>query len=72
MTNPAPTEDLLKLAECPECLELTRGRILICPEGHLVCAGCFSHQTPLAGLPVRSTLRGAVSSFQVERAFVTD
>lgn len=29
------------------------------------------HQTPLAGMPVRSTLRGAVSSFQVLSALLT-
>lgn len=28
-------------------------------------------QTPLTGMPVRSTLRGAVSSFQVDRALLT-
>ena len=30
-----------------------------------------SHQTPLAGMPLRSTLRGAVRSFQVDSALVT-
>ena len=34
-------------------------------------AVCRFHQTPLAGMPVRSTLRGAVSSFQVLSALLT-
>ena len=31
----------------------------------------FDHQTPVAGMPARSILRGAVISFQVERARLT-
>ena len=39
--NVKRTELALKAFECPVCLELPPNVILQCPNGHLICDGCF-------------------------------